>query len=79
MEKQDETRRVRAAGRFAIAKRSSSTFVKRQKEMARKEKQRQKMERRLERRNNRALGLPSLGLGEPPAEDEPSSEPPAED
>jgi hypothetical protein len=47
-----------AAGRSIIAKRSSSTFVKRQKEMARKEKQKQKMERRLERRQNRGLVRP---------------------
>ena len=36
-----------------MAKRSSTTFAKRQKEMARKEKRQQKLERRLERRLNK--------------------------
>ena len=41
-----------------MAKRSSQTFAKRQKEMARKEKQERKAQRRMERNRLRAAGLP---------------------
>ena len=39
---------------------ASETFKKRQKEMARKEKQRQKLVRRMERKNEKAQGGSSL-------------------
>lgn len=41
-----------------MAKKSSQTFAKRQKEMARKEKQERKVQRRMERNRLRAAGLP---------------------
>ncbi|HZI64528.1 MAG TPA: hypothetical protein VFE44_07090 [Thermoanaerobaculia bacterium] len=41
-----------------MAKKSSQTFAKRQKEMARKEKQERKAQRRMERNRLRAAGLP---------------------
>ena len=39
-----------------MARRSAQSFVKRQKEMARKEKQAQKAQKRLERKHNRGSG-----------------------
>ena len=39
-----------------MARRSAQSFVKRQKEMARKEKQAQKAAKRLERKHNRGSG-----------------------
>ena len=39
-----------------MARRSAQSFVKRQKEMARKERQAQKQQKRLERKHNRGSG-----------------------
>lgn len=43
-----------------MARRSAQSFVKRQKEMARKEKQAQKAQKRLERKHNRGQGGPEI-------------------
>lgn len=57
-----------------MAKRSSQTFAKRQKELARKERQAEKARKRMERKQRRADGLPPYGDIEPGAETLPQDE-----